>query len=280
MLIVDSQVHIWELSTPDRPWPSGRLVPAWAFTPFSADQLLAEMDEGGIDRAVLVPAAFAGDDNSLALAAVAEHQDRFAIMGLMPVDDIKSPFRMRRWMEIPGVLGLRFSFLTDKMRQWLVDGTAEWIWPTAESLGVPLMVLPPPEFLPELARIAARYPGVRLTLDHLGIGHEQWRRDDRAFEHMDALRMLARCPNVAVKASCVPAYSTHQYPYRNMFPYVRQIIDEFGPRRVFWGTDFTRLPCTYRQAVAMFTEEMDWLSAADLEWILGRGISEWLNWPI
>jgi L-fuconolactonase len=280
MFTIDSQVHIWELATPERPWPSGRLVPSWASTPFSAGQLLAEMDRGGIDRAVLVPAAFAGDDNSLALAAAAEHPERLAVMGLMAVDEADSPAKMRHWMEIPGTLGLRFSFLTERMRRWLTDGTAEWIWPAAQGLGIPLMVLPPPEFLPDLARIARKYPELSLTLDHLGIGHEEWRRDDRAFEHMAALRTLATCPNVAIKASCVPAYSTQPYPHRNMFPYLKEIIDVFSPRRVFWGTDFTRLPCSYRQAVAMFADEMDWLSGSDLEWILGRGISEWLDWPI
>jgi len=29
----------------------------------------------------------------------------------------------------------------------------------------------------------------------------------------------------------------------------------------------------------MFTEEMDWLSGEDLEWIMGRTLCEWLGWP-
>jgi hypothetical protein len=28
----------------------------------------------------------------------------------------------------------------------------------------------------------------------------------------------------------------------------------------------------------MFTEEIPWLSAEDKEWIMGRGICEWLDW--
>jgi hypothetical protein len=35
---------------------------------------------------------------------------------------------------------------------------------------------------------------------------------------------------------------------------------------------------TYRQAVTMFTEEMDFLSDSDLEWVMGRGILELLHW--
>jgi hypothetical protein len=28
----------------------------------------------------------------------------------------------------------------------------------------------------------------------------------------------------------------------------------------------------------MFTEEMPWLTAEDKEWIMGRGVCEWLRW--
>jgi hypothetical protein len=47
---------------------------------------------------------------------------------------------------------------------------------------------------------------------------------------------------------------------------------------MFWGTDWSRLPCSYRQGVTMFTEELSWLSAEDKEWIMGRGVGEWLGW--
>ena len=28
----------------------------------------------------------------------------------------------------------------------------------------------------------------------------------------------------------------------------------------------------------MFTEEMPWLKGQDLEWVMGRGICEWIGW--
>lgn len=47
---------------------------------------------------------------------------------------------------------------------------------------------------------------------------------------------------------------------------------------MFWGSDLSRLPCTYRQVVTLFTEEIPWLTANDKEWIMGRGVCEWLGW--
>jgi hypothetical protein len=59
---------------------------------------------------------------------------------------------------------------------------------------------------------------------------------------------------------------------------LRQIIDAFGPDRSFWGTDITRMPCSYRQCVTMFTEELPWLKGRDLERVMGGAIVDWLGW--
>ena len=75
-----------------------------------------------------------------------------------------------------------------------------------------------------------------------------------------------------------PCYTDDTYPYRRLQPYLRRVYDAFGPKRMFWGTDLSRLPCTYRQGVTMFTEEIPWLTSRDKEWIMGRGVCEWVGW--
>jgi hypothetical protein len=81
-----------------------------------------------------------------------------------------------------------------------------------------------------------------------------------AFAGLPTLCELARRPNVAVKSSALPCYSVEAYPFRDVHPHIRRVYDAFGPRRMFWGTDWTRLPCPWRQAVTLFTEELPWLS--------------------
>jgi hypothetical protein len=46
------------------------------------------------------------------------------------------------------------------------------------------------------------------------------------------------------------------------------------------GTDLTGIPCTYRQAIPLFTEELPWLEGDDLDWVMGRGICEWPGWKL
>ncbi len=59
---------------------------------------------------------------------------------------------------------------------------------------------------------------------------------------------------------------------------LQRIFDAYGPDRFFWGTDITRMPCSYRQCVTMFTEELPWLKGQDLEKVMGRGLTKWIGW--
>jgi predicted TIM-barrel fold metal-dependent hydrolase len=91
---------------------------------------------------------------------------------------------------------------------------------------------------------------------------------------------LARCPNVCVKVSALPCFSSEPYPFRNLNEPLKRVIEAFGPRRCFWGTDLSRMlaHCTYRQGVTHFTEALDFLRADDLDWIMGRALCERLGW--
>ena len=62
MIIIDSQVHIWNSQTPERPWFSTESTMP---DPFTYDALRACMKEAGVDRAVLVPPAWAGGIRSV-----------------------------------------------------------------------------------------------------------------------------------------------------------------------------------------------------------------------
>src|SRR2546426_1012361 len=66
-------------------------------------------------------------------------------------------------------------------------------------------------------------------------------------------------------------------PSRRRPPPSRRVSEAFGPARMLWGTDYSRLPCPYAGAVRLFTEALDF-SAGDRAWIMGRATAEWLGW--
>ncbi len=180
------------------------------------------------------------------------------------------------WRRQPGMLGLRVHFSRPAERLLLTEGQIDWLWPQAEEAGVPVMVSLLPQDLHLIDAVAQRHPGLKLAIDRFAVAINC--KDEQAFACIDELLRLARHPKVTVKATCLPSYTADSYPSRRLHPYLQRIYDAFGPARIFWGSDLTRLPGSYRQCVTMFTEEMPWLTAGDLEWIMGRGLCEWLGW--
>lgn len=274
VLITDAQTHIWEPEAPDRPWiPGGR---SFAHGDrYTSSELLTEMDRAGVDRAVLVPPSFEGDRNDVCLAAAAAHPARFRVMGRVDLTDPGSRGTLASWKDQPGMLGIRLTFSRGPAMNWLRDGTADWIWPEAEEAGIPLMVFAPFQ-LAEIDAIAAAHPSLRIALDHLAIRTDL--RDEQIDPVLDELVGLAKRENVAVKATCLPGAVSEPYPFPSLHDRIRKVVDAFGPRRVFWGSDLTRLPCSYEEARRLFTEELDFLSSEDLAWVMGRGVSEWIGW--
>jgi L-fuconolactonase len=276
MFIADAQVHIWAPETPERPWrPGYRPKRAVAL---EAKDLLAEMDAAGVRRAVLVPPYVDCERNDLVLAAARRYPDRFAVMGRLDTEPPGARDEIATWLAQPGMLGLRCSFNRPHLASALEDGRVDWLWAEAEKAGVPIMALVPHSLLHLIDRVAGRHPQLKLALCHFSLADNA--RDDEAFRDFEKLIAVARRPNVAVKASALPCYTSDSYPFRKLHPYIRRVYDAFGPKRMFWGSDLSRLPCAYRECVGLFTDELPWLPAHDLEWIMGRGLCEWLEWRL
>ena len=267
MRIVDAQVHLWSSGTP--------LPPHRQVSQYGRDELLREMAEAGVDAALIHPPSWDPNSNEVAVEAASAQPDRFAILGFLPLDEPASRTRIDTWKSRPGMLGLRYALVRPEQQTWHADGTMDWLWPAAERNGLPVALMAN-RFFPLVSAIAERHPRLRLIIDHLG--HTRGEKDDAAFSRNDELCGLARHPNIAVKATGAPGCSTAPYPYRNIHVHMRRIFDAFGPERFFWGTDITRMPCSYHQCVTMFTEELPWLAGRDLELVMGQAVCDWIGW--
>src|SRR2546428_9567349 len=120
MQIVDAQVPIGAGGKPSN--PNQRQVPA-----FTKDELLKEMDDAGVDAAVIhPPTSWDPNANEQAIEAARQHPDRLAILGNFPLDRPESRGLIDGWKRRPGMLGLRFTFLQPHQKTWR---------PTARSTG-------------------------------------------------------------------------------------------------------------------------------------------------
>jgi predicted TIM-barrel fold metal-dependent hydrolase len=271
MQIIDAQIHLWATGLPSN-------QTHWPVTHFTAEEAIALMDEGGVDAAVIHPPEWDPGSTELAFKAVRDYPGRFAIMGSLPLNQPGPRARIAGWRQQPGMLGLRYMFLHDPARRWLADGTIDWLWAEAEKASVPVAMIAT-DSLAEIARIAQRHPGLRLTIAHLGgRGGLTTLKDHAAMSRMPELLALAKYQNVAVAATGAPGYSAEAYPFPTMQTYLRRIYDAFGPYRMFWGTVISAMPCSWRQCVTMFTEELPWLGEADKPLVMGEALCAWWGW--
>lgn len=273
MFVYDAQVHVWADPTPERPWKPEWYTRAHRSPALGGEELLSWMDGAGVDKAVLVQPSWAGDDNSTAVLAAQEHPDRFVVMARLGTDRRSAEAELERIAGCPVVVGVRLTFHRPEMQEHLVDGSTDWLWPALAGRGLPAMVYAPGRNR-ELARIARQHPGLRLAVDALGFTLAM--KDDELDRPIRELDELVDVPNVALKATALPAYVTGDYPFRRLAPLVRRVVDTFGPERVMWASDATRVRAPYRDIVT-FPGALDVLTDDELAGFMGGNLARWLQ---
>jgi L-fuconolactonase len=267
MLIVDSQVHVWL---------KGESTGHHRRAPITGDVLQAEMDVAGVDRVVLVPPLWDPGVNAYSLSLARAEPQRYSVMGLLPSDEPDPMATWRTLQEQPDLRGVRLLFNTRERIAPLLRGRLNDLWPKLEAASVVVAMLIPGE-LPLVDDIARRHPTLRIIVDHLGV--PRGASGPAAFSHLPALLALAKHPNVCVKAAGVGDYALDPYPFHSLDEPLHRVFDAFGPERMIWGSDLSRLHHPYRQCVQHFCETLRWLSQADLELIMGGNICRLLQWP-
>jgi len=267
LLIVDSQIHLW----------TGGQAPShhWR-TPFTMEDALREMRPAGVDRAVNCPAIWDADSNDYAVDAHRRHPDKFATLGWFDTSTPKDTAFVENFVSQPGMLGLRFVLVSPQQEERLREGALEWIWAAADDLGLPVGLIVANPMIGELGRIAQDYPNLRMLIDHMCIRPHL--KTPEAIAHLDDIIALARFPNIAAKASGVPSMAVDEFPFKSIHAPLKKAFEAFGPDRMFWGTDFSRMTCTWSECVRLFSEELHWLKGEDLEQVMGRGVCEWIGW--
>jgi len=213
MQIIDAQIHTWGSGLPSN--LSHRQV-----TSFTPEEAIALMDEAGVDAAVIHPPGWDPGSTEMALKAVRDFPNRFAIMGSLPLDQPGSAGKIARWRDQRGMLGLRYTFLHEPARQWLADGTIDWLWTEAERAAVPIAMLAT-DSLADIAGIAHRHPGLRLTIDHLGgRGGLTTLKDAAAMTHIPDLsrwQSARTSPSRQPARPAIPANPTRSRPCTPIF---------------------------------------------------------------
>jgi len=134
--------------------------------------------------------------------------------------------------------------------------------------------------LEQAGQLAARNPGTRLVIDHLGL-QQPFEPPVRAepFADLPKLLALAAHDNIAVKITGACTLSHEPFPYNDLWDPLFRIFDTFGFNRCMWGTDWTRAVqlLTYEQGIEAF-RVTDRLSDSDMAALMGETLRRVYNW--
>src|SRR5256885_5629061 len=104
MLTIDAQVHAYERNHSGRPWVGTLAGPAEV----TGDQMVAAMDEVGVDGAILVsPFAMYRYDASYAVDVYKAHPGRFALIKPVDANDPAVADTIAAWAETDGAVAIR-----------------------------------------------------------------------------------------------------------------------------------------------------------------------------
>ncbi|GGM17957.1 amidohydrolase family protein [Micromonospora yangpuensis] len=181
---------------------------------------------------------FAGNNDYL--AGLARTHDWIAPVGYVPADAPPTDDTLRRWWSA-GFVGVA-GYLADAAR---AERFADWLTAAAPALtraGAVVSLNATPAATARMGPALAALDGCPVLFSHLGLPGSRptppAARD--AAEALAPLRALARLPHVGVKISGLYAVSepSHAWPHPAARPFVDVLLDSFGTRRLYWGSDF------------------------------------------
>lgn len=273
-LIVDAQIHLWKANTPDRPWVPG--TEGQLPEPMTIERVVPIMDEGGVDKVVIVPPTLEGWRYDYGQEAARRHPGRFATMARVDLENPKEAERLPLIKQAPHVLGVRL-YLAGPLAKDFANGKFDWFWPEAVKNDLPVIFLTTGQ-THLFAPIMEKCPGLKLIIDHMGVSRATV-RSNIVGATIEQSAMLAKYPTVSCKLSAAPMISKEPYPFRDVRDHIKRLYDAFGPKRCHWGTDLTTSfdKATMKQRITHFTEELPFLSEEDKDWIMGKSLLQKLR---
>jgi L-fuconolactonase len=282
--IIDAQVH---QPIPLTPWDDS--IPQDARQTIAVELAIAAMESVGVDAGVVYSTA------DFCAAAHARYPRRFTgVISLRDPSELgDAGVFMGGLRDRPGLSGVRIlpgMPYTGEHLPLLTEGRWEPMLAAAERHEVPV-VLFLAYHLPLIEGIARDHPDLRIIVDHLGMpAPPTLPLSEALLDTLPDLLALARFANVAVKFTGVPALSTEAYPFAGLWPRLHRVVEAFGPDRLMWGSDYTRVTGRHHHPPdpggrLNYSELLDFLryttelGDADKEAMFSHSTRRWLRWP-
>ena len=275
MPIIDSQVHVYEANTPDRPW---HMEPNWP-PRVNGEDMVAAMDAVGVDGGIFVSSfSMYQYDASYALEVYKAHPGRFALIKPINPEDPALADVIAEWKKTPGTVGIRIM-LTHGPECDASHPGVNRIAEEAARHDLPVNVLCWGK-IEEGRKLIDAHPNTRFVLDHLGIVQpRELPVHANPWADLPNVLDLAKRDNVVIKVSGAGTLSEAGYPYPDIWDPLARVFDAWGMERCLWGTDWTRAAAvlSYEQGVEPF-RLTDRISDSERDMLMGGASAKTYGW--
>lgn len=269
-MIIDAHCHAW------RQWPYQPAVP----DPQSrarVERLLWEMDQTGVDQAVLIAASIDSnaDNGEYTAQCVTAHSDR--ILAFPDIDcrwhsTHHTPGADQRLKQVVQELsprGFTHYLHEDRDPAWLLSADGLDLFMVAQEARLIVSLACGPRQLPTVCELAARFPATPFLIHHLG----RVTTDPMDSEGLNALLGASATENVFIKLSGFGYASSRgwDYPCSGTHVLVKALYERFGPDRLCWGSDYpvSQRYMTYKQSLEIVRTHCHFIPPSDMSKILG-----------
>lgn len=256
---------------------------------FPVERLVQAMDAAGVDRACLVQrATLYGYDNSYALDSVAAYPDRFRSVAVLDAQDPAAPAILARLVRDHGLAGLRIVAprLDEHDVDWVASEQAMQLWAAATDHRLPVAVilyrLNNDAGRAAMLRIARRFTGLPIILDHCGVPHAstpetRWATSQGldytidpppGFGVAEALSQFADLPHVHFKVTDINFERIEDAGYAPA-DFVGRLAGLVGAERLIWGSDVGQSTAPYSAMLARADHAAAMLGEAGRQAFLG-----------
>lgn len=264
-MIIDAHHHLWDPADRPYPWMDDSVAPIRRR--FDVDDLRAATQDTGVTRTIVVQAVHDPDETAWLL-----EQPR-PVAGVVGWVDLTAPDvadRIAAVRALPGgdrLVGIRHLAQDEPDPGWLGrPDVARGVRALAGSGLVFDLLVRAREHSAALALIDA-IPDASFVLDHAGkpsidTGDPAWR---------GRMADFAARPNVSCKVSGLLTEAGPDWRDRPVDRYVREVVEQFGPYRALFGSDWpvSTLATGYAEVVQRTTDALADLSTTEHDAVFG-----------
>ncbi len=280
-MVVDAHHHFWDPARADYPWMTGEA--AALRRPYGPADLEPHLRACGVDRTIVVQARMDVAETRELLAIAAGTDFVAGVVGWVDLAGPDVGAALRRLRSAPGgsrLVGIRHQVHDEPDAGWLLRPEVQRGLAAVADVGLVYDLLVRPRELPAAVETARRHPGLRFVVDHLA---KPPIATGEVGEWAEAMAPFVALPHVYCKLSgMVTEADRATWTPADLEPYVRRVVDWFGPGRCLFGSDWPvcELVAPYERVVEVLRECLRDLSEADLTAIFGANALRVYRLPV